>query len=295
MPDTVVARAEERVPQREREVAALVEQLERRDEELAAREREALTILDDARERMATLAKRERSVRERERMAEREARQDTRRYLLDARAEIDRTIRDLKARAAGELDEAGREARQRAEQLASKQNAELERLDREDANVKRRDTPRSAETIAAAITAGTAVAVATLGGKVGRVVELRDAAAVVVVGALKLTVERASLTPVDASELHQVSGWTGDLPDVHVPSEIDVRGMRPDEAEAAVLQALDGAVRADLRMLRIIHGKGTGALRERVGEMLRKDTRVREFRLGAWNEGGAGVTVAELA
>lgn len=295
LPDTVVARAEERVPQREREVAALVEQLERRDEELAAREREALTILDDARERMATLAKRERSVRERERMAEREARQDTRRYLLDARAEIDRTIRDLKARAAGELDEAGREARQRAEQLASKQNAELERLDREDANVKRRDTPRSAETIPAAITAGTAVAVATLGGKVGRVVELRDAAAVVVVGALKLTVERASLTPVDASELHQVSGWTGDLPDMHVPSEIDVRGMRPDEAEAAVLQALDGAVRADLRMLRIIHGKGTGALRERVGEMLRKDTRVREFRLGAWNEGGAGVTVAELA
>jgi DNA mismatch repair protein MutS2 len=48
-------------------------------------------------------------------------------------------------------------------------------------------------------------------------------------------------------------------------------------------------------MLRIIHGKGTGALRDRVGEMLRKDTRVREFRLGAWNEGGAGVTVAELA
>ena len=125
--------------------------------------------------------------------------------------------------------------------------------------------------------------------------ELRDDDAVVVVGALKLTVERSSLTPVEAADLHAVTGWTGDLPDVHVPSEIDVRGMRPDEAEAAVLQALDGAVRADLRMLRIIHGKGTGALRDRVGEMLRKDTRVREFRLGAWNEGGAGVTVAELA
>ena len=47
--------------------------------------------------------------------------------------------------------------------------------------------------------------------------------------------------------------------------------------------------------LRIIHGKGTGALRERVAEMLRKDTRVKEFRLGAWNEGGAGVTMAEFA
>jgi DNA mismatch repair protein MutS2 len=44
----------------------------------------------------------------------------------------------------------------------------------------------------------------------------------------------------------------------------------------------------------VIHGKGTGALRERVTEMLRKDTRVRSFRMAAWNEGGAGVTVVEL-
>ena len=46
--------------------------------------------------------------------------------------------------------------------------------------------------------------------------------------------------------------------------------------------------------MRIIHGKGTGALRDRVAEMLRKDTRVKSFRLGLWNEGGAGVTIAEL-
>jgi DNA mismatch repair protein MutS2 len=61
------------------------------------------------------------------------------------------------------------------------------------------------------------------------------------------------------------------------------------------MHALDSAIRADLKTLRIIHGKGTGALRERVAEMLRGDPRVREHRLGAWNEGGAGVTVAELA
>ena len=61
-----------------------------------------------------------------------------------------------------------------------------------------------------------------------------------------------------------------------------------------MLNALDSAIRADLKELRIIHGKGTGALRAVVAEMLRKDTRVRSFRLGAWNEGGTGVTVAEL-
>ena len=73
-----------------------------------------------------------------------------------------------------------------------------------------------------------------------------------------------------------------------------MRGLRADEVETIVLQALDDAIRVDLPSLRIIHGKGTGALRERVTEMLRKDTRVKEFRLGAWNEGGAGVTVAQL-
>ena len=78
-------------------------------------------------------------------------------------------------------------------------------------------------------------------------------------------------------------------------TEINLLGLRADEAESAVLQALDSAVRADLKSLRIIHGKGTGALRERVGEMLRRDRRVKSHRLGSWNEGGAGVTVVELA
>jgi DNA mismatch repair protein MutS2 len=61
-----------------------------------------------------------------------------------------------------------------------------------------------------------------------------------------------------------------------------------------VLQALDGAIRADLGALRIIHGKGTGALRERVNQLLKREKRVKQFRLGLWNEGGAGVTVAEF-
>jgi DNA mismatch repair protein MutS2 len=87
----------------------------------------------------------------------------------------------------------------------------------------------------------------------------------------------------------------GDIPDVSASTAIDVRGQRAADVDELVLQALDAAVRADLPALRIIHGKGTGVLRQRVAEMLRKDTRVKHFRLGAWNEGGAGVTVAELA
>ena len=89
--------------------------------------------------------------------------------------------------------------------------------------------------------------------------------------------------------------YIGDAPEVHVSTEINLLGLRADEAEGAVMQALDSAIRADLKSLRIIHGKGTGALRQVVDEMLRKDTRVREFHMGSWNEGGAGVTIAVFA
>jgi DNA mismatch repair protein MutS2 len=87
----------------------------------------------------------------------------------------------------------------------------------------------------------------------------------------------------------------GDVPDEYIATEIDLRGQRVGDIDDLVMQAVDAAVRADLKSLRIIHGKGTGALRARVTEMLRKDTRVKSFRLGAWNEGGTGVTLAEFA
>jgi DNA mismatch repair protein MutS2 len=140
--------------------------------------------------------------------------------------------------------------------------------------------------------------VALLGGKAGRVVELRGRDAVVAVGAMKLTVPLATLTRVSKRALEPLERAVpliGDQPEVEVKHEIDLRGMRVDEAEAAVTQAVDAGVRADRGALRIIHGKGTGALRARVAELLSGDSRVRTFRMGAWNEGGAGVTIAELS
>jgi DNA mismatch repair protein MutS2 len=87
-------------------------------------------------------------------------------------------------------------------------------------------------------------------------------------------------------------GWSGDVPDVR--QEIDLRGLRVDEVELELGRALDAAVMGSLAEVRIIHGKGTGAVRARVQELLGGDRRVKEFRLGVHGEGGAGVTVARL-
>jgi DNA mismatch repair protein MutS2 len=83
--------------------------------------------------------------------------------------------------------------------------------------------------------------------------------------------------------------------DVAAASEIDLRGMRVEEAEAAVAAAIDGAVVADLPTLRIIHGKGTGALRSVVQAMLQHDRRVASFNLAPPQQGGSGVTVVAFA
>ena len=135
----------------------------------------------------------------------------------------------------------------------------------------------------------------TLGGKTGRLLERRGAEAVVAVGSLKLTVPLSTLRRLSARHLREEKVAIIDVPELEAKPEVDVRGVRVHEVDDLVVHALDAAIRADLRQLRIIHGKGTGALRERVGQVLTQDRRVAQFRLGAWNEGGAGVTIAEFA
>jgi DNA mismatch repair protein MutS2 len=288
LPDNVLARAEERIPVDERRVTALLADLEAREKQLTAREKEAGEIAEDTHKRSRRIAERERNVRERERQLEQSSRKEARQYLLEARAEVEQTIRDLKA-AAEQNQDAAREARKRIEDLAQEQGKALDRIETEAA-----ESPSRANNEEVSI--GDFVEVETLGGRVGRVVEVRDGEALVAVGALKLAVPRTALrisTPEAAAPAVSVN-IRGDMPEVHAASEIDVRGMRVGEVEDIVMHAVDAAVRADLKTLRIIHGKGTGALRERVAEMLRKESRVTSFRLGAWNEGGAGVTVVEL-
>ena len=80
-----------------------------------------------------------------------------------------------------------------------------------------------------------------------------------------------------------------------VSPEINLLGKTVDEAVAELDKYLDDAALAHLSSVRIVHGKGTGALRQGVHDYLRRQKkRVKSFRLGAFGEGDAGVTIAEL-
>jgi len=76
--------------------------------------------------------------------------------------------------------------------------------------------------------------------------------------------------------------------------EVDLRGLTVDEALAKVDKYLDDAMLAGIASVRIIHGKGTGALRAAIKEFLRGHPSVESYRLGGMGEGGDGVTVAKL-
>lgn len=130
--------------------------------------------------------------------------------------------------------------------------------------------------------------------KEGRVVERRGADVVVEVGGVKLQLSGALLRRTSAATSPSERVMTLDSAELDVHSEIDLRGLIADEARFELIRALDAAVQAGLSQLRVIHGKGTGVLRETVAECARDDGRVRSYRLGAPYEGGSGVTVLEL-
>jgi len=78
-------------------------------------------------------------------------------------------------------------------------------------------------------------------------------------------------------------------------NEVHLRHLTTDEAWLKLDKYLNDAFMAGLYQVRVIHGKGTGTLRQAVREQLAKHPLVKSYRPGGYGEGGAGVTIVELA
>ncbi len=258
---------------------------------LEAREREAERLvaeLDRERARAEALREeldaRELELREAERSAETDAREEARRLLLEARAEVEAAIADVRDAGGGAdgLETVAHRARARVEKAARRHEESM--------------APAPSRKAAADVASGDAVRVRATGAR-GTVAEVRSDRAMVEIGAVRMEVPLTDLEVVTAGEQPaskpRARSWHGPGGGA-VRTEVDLRGMRVDEIDMEVPRALDQALLDDLAELRIIHGKGTGALRARVAEILASDSRVRDFRMGGPTEGGAGVTVASF-
>ena len=137
---------------------------------------------------------------------------------------------------------------------------------------------------------------------VGQIISIEGKHAIVAFGMLKTKVElkklkKSQAQPKQKSEKSFISRSTSDemrMRQLNFKQEIDVRGMRADEAIQAVTYFIDDATQFSVRQVRILHGTGTGILKVRIREYLNAIPNVKNYRDEHVQFGGAGITIVEL-
>ena len=138
----------------------------------------------------------------------------------------------------------------------------------------------------------------------GKIIEIQDKQAIVAFGQMKSTVKLAKLEAISNTQLKKESkkyeslgnGATDEVRQrkLTFTSEIDVRGMRGEEALQAVMYFIDDAVMVGVSSVRILHGTGTGALRQMIRQYLGTVHGVKSYKDEHIQFGGAGITVVEF-
>ena len=223
----------------------------------------------------------------------REAREDARKILLEAKREAEELVDQMK-RLDRERELADRE--KAAEEVRLKLKNKLNRLEDSltEAVMPKQGYVKPPENLKA----GDTVLIVNLNQK-GVVINPpgENGEAIVQAGIMKINVHVSNLRLVDEQKIQMGRMGTGKLgvsKTMSISTEIDLRGRLLDEAVDAVDKFLDDACLAGLHEVTVIHGKGTGALRSGIHQFLRTNRHVRTFRLGKYGEGDSGVTLVEL-
>lgn len=140
---------------------------------------------------------------------------------------------------------------------------------------------------------GDAVLLADL-GKNAVITSIDGENVIVAVGSAKIKTKKDKLRLLDKKEEKKTTGPRTPRKMMEAKSELDVRGFTGDDAIFMIDKYLDDALLSSLPSVRIIHGKGTGALRKALWNYFKQDKRIASYRLGTFGEGDAGVTVITL-
>ena len=225
--------------------------------------------------------------------AELKARRDAERILSEARQTAENTF--------AELDEMRRRANEESDVNAlNEARSELRRkINEAEETVRVKETLPAPEDkkSARAVVVGDTVQVRSLGVKAEVISVSADRTLTLRAGIMTLTAKEDEVLLLEGEKPKKPKTYAGGgtaLRSETFSSEIDLRGLEAMEAVLAAERYIDGAVMAKMNTVRIIHGKGTGALRAAIQQMLKKNKAVKSFRLGRYGEGETGVTVVEL-
>ncbi|WP_165043125.1 endonuclease MutS2 [Dysgonomonas sp. ZJ709] len=240
----------------------------------------------------------------------RQSKAEAERILSDANAKIENTIRTIRESQADK--EKTKQARQSLTEFKSSLENEDDRLDDKIAqkiqklkdrekNKKQKETTVK-EKKDAIISIGDNVRIKGQ-TSVGQVLEIQKTNAVVAFGMIKSTVKLDTLEYISKNQIKRDSKSTlvnaavsDDIRDkkLNFKQDIDVRGMRGDEALQAVMYFIDDAILVGMPRIRILHGTGTGALRQMIRDYLRTVHGVRNYQDEHVQFGGSGITVIDL-
>ncbi|WP_332649797.1 endonuclease MutS2 [Lysinibacillus sp. 54212] len=247
---------------------------------------EAHALLQEAQALRAGLEERLRAYEDKKEQLEKKAKDKARKIVDEAKRESEKIIaelREMRKNASQAVKEHELiDAKKRLDEAAPKENKVLQKA------VAQRERAQN-------LKVGDEVKVLSYGQK-GTILEKVSAHEWVVgIGILKMKLEESDLQYIKP-EKEPVTRTMANVKNrnSHVKLELDLRGERYEDALLRTEKYLDDALLANYPRVSIIHGKGTGALRQGIQSFLKGHKRVKSFRYGEAGEGGFGVTVVEL-
>lgn len=291
--DYIITQAKEHLTAENIRFEDLISELEQHKAEAALARAEAERIRYENEEAKKKLSGDQKRVDRQKEELLRSARQEAKRIVDRAKKETDELLKEVTAALAEDDKKAAKKA---AEEVRKKLGAASRGLEddlAEDVLTPKNNTPPKK------LLPGQEVEVVTLGQR-ATVMTLPDAHGNLIVqtGILKVTTNISALREVKPTEQRPVktagAGKSSVSKTQTVESELDLRGLMTDEAELELSKFIDDAVLAKLETVRVIHGKGTGALRSMVHQFCRQSKQIRDYRLGVYGEGETGVTVITL-
>ena len=226
--------------------------------------------------------------------ADEKARRDAERIISDARRTAEDTFAELdEMRRKMNDDEQAQEVNRARSELRRKLNESQSKV-----KAKQPEKPAEDKKSAREVRAGDTVEIKSMGVKAEVVDVNPDGSLNLRAGIMNVKLKPDDVYLIEGHAAKQkkqsvtLAGSTA--PRAAVSPEIDLRGMESIEAVNAAEQYIDSAVMGKLKTVTIIHGKGTGALRAAVQQMLKRNKAVKSYRLGRFGEGESGVTIVEL-
>ena len=293
LPEDILKEADDLVGKSDKEFEDVLSQLEQQRQQMEAARMETERIrMETAKIKQQSEEYTAQLQREKEKAME-AARREAQKIIDDARAAANAASEELKAlrkQLADGGDATGINQRQ----------AEVRRsLNEMESQIRAQQPKTERPQPTRGILVGDTVELLKLGTKASVIAINKDGTYQLQAGILKLTAKPDEVYLLEHENPYKAKGGRPahsgrEMNMTAMASEVDLRGMDTVEAICVLDNYLDAAMRGNLSSVRIIHGKGTGALRTAVQQALKKNKFVKKFRLGVYGEGEDGVTIAEF-